>query len=535
MRRPLRAASLLAVVAAAAAVWFLLAPLQLGGSTSYAVVYGSSMEPHLHRGDLVVLRSKLAYVRGDVVGYRSRELHRNVLHRIVATHGDRFVFKGDNNAFLDPERPRRDQLFGREWVVVPQAGALLERLRTPRNAAILAGLAVLLLLGAGPNGAVRRRRRRARPERIRPRIDRTARAAGLLAGGLLAGGGVAVALAGALAVSAFREPAQRLVTDPERYVQRGAFSWTARAPVGDVYQASSLRPHDPVFLRLVHRIDVGFSYSVRSRRPAAFDGSGELAAVLSDGKGWRRRFALTGRRRLSGGTVGLHGTLDLRALQGAVRRFETETGEHNVSYRVTLAPRVRVHGVAAGRELRDSFAPALTFDLDALRLQIAAPPAAGANTLVRMRGAASTETVRGVVRLLGWSGDVAAARRLALAVGGAGALAALTGGLLLARRRRGDEVASIERRYGDLIVRVAAGSRPALAERRVTDVDALARLAQRYDRLILHEARPGRDSFLVEDAGFVYRYDVGADADATAELPLDALRNGNGRLRTADR
>ena len=45
MRRSLRAVSLVAVVAAAAAAWFFLAPPQLGGSTSYAVVYGSSMEP----------------------------------------------------------------------------------------------------------------------------------------------------------------------------------------------------------------------------------------------------------------------------------------------------------------------------------------------------------------------------------------------------------------------------------------------------------------------------------------------------------
>ena len=105
MRRSLRVVSLAAVVAAAAAAWFFLAPVQLGGSTSYAVIYGSSMEPHLHRGDLVILRSQSGYERGQVVGYHSRELHRNVLHRIVGVRGSHFVFKGDNNSFLDPEQP----------------------------------------------------------------------------------------------------------------------------------------------------------------------------------------------------------------------------------------------------------------------------------------------------------------------------------------------------------------------------------------------------------------------------------------------
>src|ERR1700716_1383651 len=86
-----------AALAGAAAVWFFLAPPQLGGGTSYAVVYGTSMEPHFHRGDLVVLRRRSSYRAGEIVGYHSVQLRRDVLHRIVAAGGDRFTFKGDNN------------------------------------------------------------------------------------------------------------------------------------------------------------------------------------------------------------------------------------------------------------------------------------------------------------------------------------------------------------------------------------------------------------------------------------------------------
>jgi hypothetical protein len=39
-------------------------------------------------------------------------------------------------------------------------------------------------------------------------------------------------------------------------------------------------------------------------------------------------------------------------------------------------------------------------------------------------------------------------------------------------------------------------------------MDALARLAQRYERLILHERRDEGDAFLVEDDGVVYAYVV---------------------------
>ena len=163
MKRLLRVASLCAVMAAAAASWYFLAPTELGGATSYAVVYGSSMEPRLHRGDLVILRGQADYRRGEVVGYHSFELHRNVLHRIVGRHGSRFVFKGDNNSFLDPEQPRAGQLFGGEWVVVPRLGGVLEHLRSPRDAAIVAGLAVLLIVGTGAGPGVRRRRRSSPP------------------------------------------------------------------------------------------------------------------------------------------------------------------------------------------------------------------------------------------------------------------------------------------------------------------------------------------------------------------------------------
>src|SRR5438874_7156228 len=115
--------TIVALLAGAAAFWLFLAPPQLGGGTSYAVVYGTSMEPHFHRGDLVVLRRRAAYRVGEVVGYHSLQLHRDVLHRIVAAHGGIYTFKGDNNGFLDPERVRARQLFGQESVRVPGAGA----------------------------------------------------------------------------------------------------------------------------------------------------------------------------------------------------------------------------------------------------------------------------------------------------------------------------------------------------------------------------------------------------------------------------
>ncbi len=545
MRRSLRVASLAAVLAAAAAAWFFLAPLQLGGSTSYAVVYGSSMEPHLHRGDLVILRSQPAYQRGQVVGYRSHELHRNVLHRIVGIRGGHFLFKGDNNGFLDPEQPLRNQLFGHEWIVLPGVGSLLERLRSPRGAAIAAGLGVLLILGGGSGAGVRRRRRPgsarsapAQPPAVsspapRPQARRQSTA---IAFALGLAGTSAVLLGVAVGVSAARQPTHRTVADRGLYVQRGAFSWSSRAPVGAVYQSASLRPSDPVFLRLVHSLEVRFSYRIHSALPSGFSGSAGLDALLYDGNGWQRRLVLARDRRFRGNRVALSGKLDLQAVEDAVRRFEAQTGVHNAVYRLDLASHVRVRGVAGGRLVRDTFAPSLSFDLDELRLQLSRPTTGAApQARVQTKVATGSRTIQSTVAFFGVRVRVAVARRLTVVIVGGGIAFVLVGWILFRRRRRDGEVAEIERRYGDLIVAVEAGMRSPGSERRVSTMEALVRIAERYDRLVLHEQHWGGHSFLVDDAGLVYRYDVGTPPDATTEIRFDeAHRLRNGRLSAAD-
>src|SRR5205823_5144653 len=99
-------------VIALGAAWFFLAPRALGGSTSYVVTHGTSMEPRFRDGDLVIVRGTSDYRVGDVAAYQSTKLETLVLHRIVARDGNRYVFKGDHNSWLDPERPTRSQLVG---------------------------------------------------------------------------------------------------------------------------------------------------------------------------------------------------------------------------------------------------------------------------------------------------------------------------------------------------------------------------------------------------------------------------------------
>ena len=103
----------LAAAAALAAAWIVLAPASLGGSASYMVIDGVSMEPHLHRGDLVIVRAQASYGVGQVVAYHNLQLGRVVLHRIVSEAGGSYAFKGDNNNFVDFYHPPSSELIGR--------------------------------------------------------------------------------------------------------------------------------------------------------------------------------------------------------------------------------------------------------------------------------------------------------------------------------------------------------------------------------------------------------------------------------------
>ncbi len=136
-----------ALVILAAVAWIYLAPTNIGGSTSYVITHGISMEPRFHTGDLALVRPADHYRVGEIVAYHSTVLHTVVLHRIIARHGDRYVFKGDNNNFVDPRPPSRAQLIGALWLHIPRGGRVLALLHTPLAGGLVSAVVALLLAG----------------------------------------------------------------------------------------------------------------------------------------------------------------------------------------------------------------------------------------------------------------------------------------------------------------------------------------------------------------------------------------------------
>ena len=144
-----RFASTSAVVALVLATAWMFWPSALGGATTYVTTYGVSMEPGFSTGDLAVLTPADGYSVGDVVAYRSESLDTIVMHRIVSVEADGFVTQGDNNDWLDEDRPAEDEILGKLFFSIPQGGTALKALRSPGVFVPLVVVAVAATLGAG--------------------------------------------------------------------------------------------------------------------------------------------------------------------------------------------------------------------------------------------------------------------------------------------------------------------------------------------------------------------------------------------------
>src|SRR5215469_15190754 len=97
------------IVLVAALLWFCL-PQALGGRAGWVMVSGTSMLPHLHTGDLVLVEHQSSYHVGQVIAYRvpkGQVGHGHVvIHRIIGGNGaSGWNMKGDNRTAPDLWHP----------------------------------------------------------------------------------------------------------------------------------------------------------------------------------------------------------------------------------------------------------------------------------------------------------------------------------------------------------------------------------------------------------------------------------------------
>lgn len=137
------AARAVATAVSGIAWFFLLAPNSLGGPVGMVWVSGTSMEPTMHTGDLVVVYEQASYDVGDVVAFEIPG-GGTVIHRIIAVTDAGYQFQGDNRDFADPWFLGADSIIGRQVALLPQAGTLLTKLGQPPMMALAVTVMALL-------------------------------------------------------------------------------------------------------------------------------------------------------------------------------------------------------------------------------------------------------------------------------------------------------------------------------------------------------------------------------------------------------
>ena len=446
-------AAALVGVAMLGGLWVTFAPAALGGSVTYSITDGVSMQPLLHENDLALVRPAATYDVGDVVLYDSPVLHRPVLHRIVVIQDGNYFFKGDNNSFVDPGYATRTELVGRLWFHVAEAGAVLGWFGKPLHAALLAGAAVLVVALTGAGTTVRRRRRRrsravarrgvapkvggaekderegtptmdpsagerrvARPptspgSRAPARERRsgipmsrdqlaTRRPPSFLEGSttMLVLTSTCFVLAAILAGVGFARPSQQTTALVGAYEQSGTFAYSAstKAPTS-VYPSGAVTTGEPIYASLVNLVQLHFSYRFRSALPHDVKGTVKLdALLLSQTNTWQQLSTLVVPTSFRGDRATVTSSVPLSSLYSLINSVSTQSGVAGVNYSADIQPVVHLTGTVGGEPVDTTFSPVLPFTVTDTTITLnaaVAPAPPGATYVASSAGAALSATV----------------------------------------------------------------------------------------------------------------------------------------------
>lgn len=498
--------SVIILLALTGLLWLLLLPIQFGGQAAYVIISGNSMEPGLHRGDLVVLRRASEYQVGDIATYRHPQLG-PVIHRIIDRSGSRFIFKGDHNGWIDSYRPVQADLIGKFWFHIPAAGKMAEQLRTPWSITLLVSIAVVIgLTSVSTRQAKSSRRQEAKEGRKLARFPGAlyeSRTDLLVVLGLLLGAALL------LGFFAFTRPVWRPATDNISYKQTGKFDYFSPAPPG-IYQADRVEAGEPIFRQVINTVTVSFDYQFAADQVEDLQGSYRLVADIGHNNGWSQTIELQPETLFEGDTFSAQATLDLAQLQARLDMVEQQTGLHGQQYSLAICPHVTIAGVQGGQPLQEQFRPCLDFYLDPFQMRLASDNArdldlsellyvSQTGLLQRTRQAPNT------ILILGFGLPVAMARGLAAAA----LVISLGGGLALGwythQVGRADEATRIRLKYGSLLVAVQR-QEPDGQVIDVATMEGLVKIAEQYGRVILYHSHNSGHHFAVRDGGLIYQY-----------------------------
>jgi hypothetical protein len=284
------------------------------------------------------------------------------MHRIFSEEGGRFVTQGDNNDWLDEDRPTEEELLGRLFFSIPQGGTALSALRSPAVFLPLLVVAGAALAAGARKPPVRRslhalRRRAARislpvPTGGRvPAPERTdaprawARAASpstrSLARQTALGAAVVTLLAAVACGVLLALPTSRTDTQIVEVAQEGTFSYAGAAAVGTTYPTGVVSTGDTVWNRLVDDLTVSLDTAVAGPGVTAVTGAVHLDVVVSSPDGWTAVLTSGAASAITDGRAAATVAVDPERAAELLGRHYEETGSVGGSATFTVTPSAR--------------------------------------------------------------------------------------------------------------------------------------------------------------------------------------------------
>jgi len=554
-------------------LWVFLAPAKLGGSTTYSITDGISMQPLLHKNDLALVRAQSSYHVGEVVLYQSQVLHKPVLHRIILIQNGNYFFKGDNNSFVDPGYATRSELTGKLWVHIAGAGAILGWFGKPLHAAIITVVVVMALVLTGFETTERRGRRR-NGSMIHKGWFAKALSRGKLATHHVASSttpsqeiphgtssylegptstlvslGILLFLALLSLAIGFSRPSHRLIPLPKAYQQTGSFSYSAPVNMPTIiYPSGVIKTGQPIYTNIVNNVTMSFGYKFISALPHHIKGTIELRAlVLSQSNSWQQLVVIKPSTAFTGDSTSISNTLPISGLYSIINSVSAQSGVAGSNYSADIQPVVHISGTVNNKPINETFSPVLPFTVGQTVVQLAAttaPPPPGATYSAPSASSALAATLHPVqsgsiphrddnkIFVAKYDIEIPLIRQLSFVFAVLAFIVAVLHNFLRRRQTVHSDQDSIASQFESLIVPVASLPLPAgdaLIE--VPEFERLAGLAQYLELPILYEISNGYHVYAVDDETHRYITRLPQQVVNTNTVSAASVNGANGQFK----
>ncbi len=350
---------------------------------------------------------------------------------------------------------------------------------------------------------------------------------------------------GALGIVALSKPLQQVNETAIPYTSQGTLSYQATTNPGSIYGNGGATTGEPLFLTAIKTMQFRYSFRLNSKAPIHASGSIQLALQLID-QGFSQTLVSQGPERFTGTSASASLSLSAGTYQEVVKAFDAASGAG--IYNLNVLPVVRLNGTLDTEPIHVTLSSGYSFEASdgfilpsssAGSLTGAAPSSPNATSSPFVEAATHTAYLPSVTPTRIAIGPFAIGVGMARIIAGVAILLLLALAAVLGRAmrsaRRSDGPLDIAWRYQGNLVSVDEWREGDFKIVDLPSIDGLARLAKRFETVILEIKGSESLFYVVLDGPLAYRYIPPPRRHNADEVSVDKrLGRGEDPIRSAE-